>query len=233
MSHFQATENGRLEAALRASVPSPLIPSSKPLAPTPRKSGDPIGRIEIPRLKLSSIVLEGSDDDALSLGVGRVSETSEPGAAGNVVLGGHRDTVFRPLKDIRKGDRIKIVTPQASYQYTVDWTKVVDPGNTEVLQATAHPSLTLVTCYPFYYVGSAPHRFIVRAHQEVEPDPVTTVVSVPVSLSGTAAPRVRKTSASRRYPRRTPHIATVSRPAEPAQRSRVSRIWHRITRSNR
>ena len=113
-------------------------------------------------------MLEGSDNRVLNLGVGRIPETSEPGEAGNVVLGGHRDTFFRPLRGIRTGDSIKLLTPQGSYNYTVDWTKVVDPENTELLKTTPQPSLTLVTCYPFHFVGPAPRRFIVRAHQETE-----------------------------------------------------------------
>lgn len=162
MRHSQATENRRLEEALRAKVPAP------PLPPVLRKPGSLVGRIEIPRLNLSAIVLEGSDSRVLSLGVGRIPQTSVPGEAGNVVLGGHRDTFFRPLKGIRKGDSIRIQTPQGLYKYTVDWMQVVDPENTGLLKATPQPSLTLVTCYPFYYVGAAPRRFIVRAHQETE-----------------------------------------------------------------
>jgi hypothetical protein len=80
-------------------------------------------------------------------------------------LGGHRDTFFRPLRNIQAGDQISLLTPEGSYQYVVDWTEVVKPTNTRPLMPTSQPSLTLVTCYPFYYVGAAPQRFIVRAHQ--------------------------------------------------------------------
>ena len=170
MRHFQAAANRRLKEALQTNTPAPLLPSQRPSANerAERIPGSLIGRIEIPRLNLSAVVLEGSDNDVLSLGVGRVPETSEPGEAGNVVLGGHRDTFFRPLSGIRNGDSIRIVTPLGSYRYTVDWMKVVDPENTTLLKATPERSLTLVTCYPFHYVGPAPRRFIVRAHQEME-----------------------------------------------------------------
>jgi len=162
--HFQAAENRRLEEALKAKVPFPVAPSGKE-SKAHRRSGSLVGRIEIPRLKLSAVVLEGSDNSVLDLGVGRIPETSEPGEAGNVVLGGHRDTFFRPLSGIRGGDSINIVTPEGSYKYTVDWMRVVDPDDTAVLKATPERSLTLVTCYPFHFVGPAPRRFIVRAHQ--------------------------------------------------------------------
>ena len=124
-----------------------------------------MGRLEIPRLRLSAIVLEGSDSRTLDLGIGRIPETAEPGESGNVVLSGHRDTFFRPLRGIRTGDRIAMVTRGGSYQYVVDWTAVVDPADTATLKATPVRSLTLVTCYPFRYVGPAPQRFIVRARQ--------------------------------------------------------------------
>jgi sortase A len=117
---------------------------------------------------LSAIVLEGSDSRTLGLGVGRIPETAEPGESGNVVLSGHRDTFFRPLRGIRTGDRIAMVTRGGSYRYVVDWTAVVDPEDTATLKPTRDRSLTLVTCYPFRYVGSAPQRFIVRARQ-IEP----------------------------------------------------------------
>ena len=125
--------------------------------------GSAIGRLEIPRLALSVVVLEGSEADSLRLGVGRLHNSSLPGEPGNVVLAGHRDTFFRSLREIRKGDQISLRTPQGMFAYTVDWTQVVDPAETGVLQTTASPSLTLVTCYPFTYIGSAPKRFIVRA----------------------------------------------------------------------
>jgi len=168
--YYQTLEGRRLEEALRSRVPGAPPAHYKRV---PRKIGSLVGRLEIPRLRLSTIVLEGSDSQTLSVGIGRIPQTADPGQDGNVVIGGHRDTFFRPLSKIRNGDRIMMVTPSGSYSYEVDWTKVVDPTDTATLKATPHPSLTLVTCYPFHYVGPAPRRFIVRAHQ-VEPGVLET-----------------------------------------------------------
>jgi len=160
---YQALQNQRLELALRSRRPAaPAIP---PANRSRAAAGSLVGRLEIPRLGFSTIVLEGSDSRTLRGGVGRIPETAEPGESGNVVLGGHRDTVFRPLRGIRVGDSIVMVTPSGRYRYIVDWTKVVSPADTSSLRPTPGPALTLVTCYPFRYVGPAPQRFIVRARQ--------------------------------------------------------------------
>ena len=127
------------------------------------EQGSAIGRLEIPRIGLSVVVLEGSDTNTLRLGVGRVKNSAFPSEAGNVVLAGHRDTFFRSLREIRKGDRISLRTPEGTFPYTVDWTSVVNPTDTSVIMPTRAPALTLVTCYPFHDVGAAPQRFIVRA----------------------------------------------------------------------
>lgn len=160
---FQAMENRRLEEALHFNGARDY--PVRPRRSSPRAAGSLVGRLEIPRLKLSTVVLEGSDSRILRVGVGRLPETADPGQIGNVVLSGHRDTFFRPLRQIRAGDQIRLVTPAGSYPYLVEWTAVVDPSDTASLRATADRSLTLVTCYPFRYVGPAPQRFIVRARQ--------------------------------------------------------------------
>jgi len=130
-----------------------------------------IGRIIIPRLGVQGIVKEGVDDRTLRRAVGHVPGTAMPGEDGNVGLAAHRDTFFRGLKDIRKDDRIRIETSDGDYEYQVDSIRVVQPNDVEVLASTRdHRALTLVTCYPFYYVGNAPKRFIVRAKQvELKP----------------------------------------------------------------
>jgi sortase A len=160
---FQARESMHLEEMLGSESPRnlPVVPERRP----PRKAGSLVGRLEIPRLHMSAMVLEGADDRTLDLGIGRISETADPGQAGNVALGGHRDTFFRPLRGIRRGDEITMTTPAGRFRYRVDWTKVVRPEDTGVLLPTAEPALTLVTCYPFRYIGPAPERFIVRARQ--------------------------------------------------------------------
>jgi sortase A len=161
---YQAAENRRLEEALRSNgAGSPSVPNRR--ESSRRASGTLVGRLEIPRLQLSAIVLEGSDSRTLSRGVGRLPETADPGDDGNVVLSAHRDTFFRPLRQIRAGDRVTLQTPMGLYRYVVQWTAVVNPSDTASLKATPDRSLTLVTCYPFRYVGPAPQRFIVRARQ--------------------------------------------------------------------
>jgi len=145
-------------AAKQAAPPTPAPPAK--LAPL-----DVVGRIEIPKLHLDLMVREGVGEKALRLAVGHVPSTALPGQAGNVALAGHRDTFFRPLRNIQKGDVITLDTLKGSYQYVVESTQIVTPNDVWVLDASSQPTLTLITCYPFYYVGSAPNRFIVRARQ--------------------------------------------------------------------
>jgi sortase A len=161
---YQAAENRRLEEALRSNGRR-AVPVPSPREPSRRTAGSLVGRLEIPRLQLSVVVLEGSDSRTLRRGVGRIPETADPGQNGNVVLSAHRDTFFRPLRQIRAGDRVTLQTPIGLYRYVVEWTAVVNPSDTASLKATPDRSLTLVTCYPFRYVGPAPQRFIVRARQ--------------------------------------------------------------------
>ena len=192
MCRFQAAENRRLEQAVRATLPATPKPDALPVpAPVHKETGSLVGRIQIPRLKLSAIVLEGSDDQTLRLGVGRVPETAEPGSAGNVVLAAHRDTLFRPLRGIRPGDDISITTPKGTFRYTVDWTEVVNPENIEPLKSTPQPSLTLVTCYPFHYIGPAPQRFIVRARQASQPESEAKVQPPPPVLANASTAKLR------------------------------------------
>ena len=124
-----------------------------------------LGRIEIPRLDLSVMVVEGDDDRALLLGAGHVPETALPGEPGNIAIAGHRDTFFRPLKSIREGDRIVLTTSRGSSEYSVASAQIAQPTDTEVLESSREPILTLITCYPFSYVGAAPERFVVRARK--------------------------------------------------------------------
>lgn len=122
-----------------------------------------LGRIEIPRIGVRAIVREGTDDATLALAVGHIRGTARPGENGNTVLAGHRDTFFRGLRDIRMNDLVRLVVPPRSYEYRVVSLEVVAPNETRVLDPTGDEELTLVTCYPFHYIGHAPNRFIVRA----------------------------------------------------------------------
>jgi sortase A len=123
----------------------------------------PLGRIAIPRIGVSSVILEGDDKDTLALSVGHVPGTALPGSDGNVALAAHRDTFFRGLEHIRAGDDIKLTSIGSDRADRVESTRVVAPADVYVLKETGLPTLTLVTCYPFHYVGPAPKRFIVQA----------------------------------------------------------------------
>jgi len=140
-------------------------PREKPPLPLPLNAGDFIGEIDIPDVGISAAILEGSDEHSLRLGVGHIPGTALPGSSGNVSLAAHRDTFFRPLRKIKKNDEIHLITYDNSYNYRVDWIRVVPPDDINVLRPSKEPTLTLITCYPFYFVGSAPERFVVRAHR--------------------------------------------------------------------
>ena len=124
-----------------------------------------IGRMVIPSLGFSAVVIEGVGRTALRRGVGHIPGTALPGDAGNVGLSGHRDTFFRPLKDLKIKDEIQFSTINGDFTYQVESLKVVAPGDVGVLAPSHENVLTLVTCYPFFYIGSAPKRFVVRARQ--------------------------------------------------------------------
>ena len=125
--------------------------------------GSVLGRLEIPRLALSAIIREGEDPRTLRLAVGHLPGTAWPGHPGNAAIAGHRDTFFRTLRHIEEHDEILVTTSSGVYRYVVVSTRIVYPDNVSVLKSTRQSVLTLVTCYPFVYVGSAPQRFIVRA----------------------------------------------------------------------
>jgi sortase A len=126
--------------------------------------GSTIGRVVVPRLGLRSIVREGADENTLRRAVGHVPSTQMPGEVGNSAIAAHRDTLFRALKDIKLGDRVSFESPQGTFDYRVISTKIVKPSDVSVLEPQGNQKLlTMITCYPFYYVGSAPKRFIVTA----------------------------------------------------------------------
>jgi sortase A len=122
-----------------------------------------VGRIDVPRLKLSALAREGADVMTLRGAVGHIPGTAFPGAPGNAAFAAHRDTFFRPLKSVRNGDEVILTTTRGVYHYLVTGTRIVEPADVSVLDPTPEATLTLVTCYPFDYIGSAPQRFIVRA----------------------------------------------------------------------
>jgi sortase A len=176
---FERRENGDLDRLLRngsaASESGPESSSSRRSARGAAAEGT-IGRIEIPRLLFSVVVVEGIDHKSLRRAAGHIPGTALPGQTGNVGLAGHRDTFFRPLKDLRIKDEIRFSTLHGNFKYEVVSLKIVDPDSVGVLAQSNENVLTLVTCYPFYFVGPAPQRWIVRARQ-VSPDwPAPSIV---------------------------------------------------------
>ena len=150
---------GRLAAIslLSISVGAPAL-AEAPVAP-----GPVVGRIDIPRLGIAASVRDGDDDETLRHAVGHISGTPMPGPAGNAGLAAHRNTFFRPLKDVKKEDLVVVTTATGTHRYRVTSIDVVQPKDVWVLDPTPSPTLTLVTCFPFDWVGDAPQRLIVRA----------------------------------------------------------------------
>ena len=173
-SLYQASAKRSLETPISAELEHKAIPSEAEGVSEPAvgKQGnelghldDAIGRLDIPRLGMSVAVLRGTNWHLLRLGAGHVEGTPLPGEDGNSAIAGHRDTFFRELKDIRKNDEIQFQTATGLYHYKVDWMAVVSPDDTAVLAPSTDSELTLVTCFPFEFLGSAPKRFVVRAHR--------------------------------------------------------------------
>jgi sortase A len=165
----QSRQNSLLDVMRhqRATLPGDADPSPEAASLRPVLAADlPLGRIEIPRIGVSSIVEEGDADGILRVAVGHVPGTTLPGAPGNAALAAHRDTYFRHLEDVQAGDEIWFTTLTTIYKYRVKSTSIVEPSDLAVLAATNHPQLTLITCYPFHYFGPAPKRFIVVAFPE-------------------------------------------------------------------
>jgi sortase A len=168
---YQEVEAARFESATKAIAP--VAPTSGAAPTTPAASApkrvvgddDLIGELEIPRLGMKIAVVQGDSEKILRRAVGHLPSSAMPGDVGNVALAGHRDTFFRPLRKIGPGDAITLKTYDGEFEYRVESVEVVSPSNVEVLRPTGSRTLTLITCFPFNYVGSAPNRFIVRATQ--------------------------------------------------------------------
>jgi len=155
---YQAIEQKRFEQARQDAAAAPAL-----------VDGVSIGEIQIPRLGLAAMVVQGDSAAILQRAVGHLADTALPGEPGNVVLAGHRDTFFRPLKRVRTGDAITLKTRNGDFEYLVESTAVVRPSDLQVIQPTNGRTLTLITCFPFSYVGPAPDRFIVRARETEGP----------------------------------------------------------------
>jgi len=141
------------DAGDRRTAPSAAAPAA----------GTLLGRLEAPSVNMTAPVLEGSDDATLSRGAGHIEDTPFPGQAGNIGIAGHRDTIFRPLRRIKVGDPLVLTSGDRTYRYRISKTLIVGPDDVYVLDPTPQPTLTLVTCYPFEFIGHAPKRFIIQA----------------------------------------------------------------------
>ena len=142
-----------------------LTPASRITPAPPVRRGDVIGELDIPRLRLSVMVFEGDDAGILSQGAGHIPGTALPADSGNIGIAAHRDTYFRPLRAIHANDVIILKTPAGMSRFTVTETEIVRPSAVGVLSRLPGRDLTLVTCYPFFFAGSAPERFIVHARK--------------------------------------------------------------------
>jgi sortase A len=152
------------EAHYYSSMPIPApIPASSSARPHVVSPGGWVARLDAPTVQLSATVLEGTDDATLRRASGHIEDTALPGDPGNFGIAGHRDTTFRPVRLLHEGDPLVVTTSDAVYQYRVVSTRIVNPEDVYVLDPTPHPSLTLVTCYPFEFIGHAPQRFIIHA----------------------------------------------------------------------
>ena len=158
-TRYQREQRAALEGIRTAAAPAG-VDASAVLA-----TGSLIGSLEIPRLRVSAMIAEGDDDATLKVAIGHLPDTALPWHDGNSALAGHRDTFFRPLQHIRVGDELRVSTLHGDFRYQVRETMVVGPNDVGVLDRTDRPTLTLITCYPFSYVGKAPRRFIVRAER--------------------------------------------------------------------
>ncbi len=174
--HARLGAAGALQAAAQISTPhltdTPPVRASPQPSPAGAAEGTVIGRMEMPQLSLVVPILSTFEPDSLRRGVGHIPGTAFPGGLGTVGLAGHRDTYFRPLRHITAGMEIRLIDNGGLFHYVVDSTEIVQPEQVEVLAIRNRPELTLVTCYPFEFVGQAPLRFIVHAHLlSLAPDP--------------------------------------------------------------
>lgn len=171
---YQAAQKRQLDGQFEKEAERGTIPVTAPrsvfqpvLLPALSKP-DPlaIGRLEIPRLGLDVVMREGVDDTSLRKAVGHLPSSALPGEAGNFVVLGHRDTFFRPLRGIELGDAIRVRTAARNFVYKVESIQVTEPGWPGAVEQTPDPTVTLITCFPFEYIGAAPSRFVVRAKLE-------------------------------------------------------------------
>ena len=154
----ELTWSGKVDMSLWSQIRVRTYNAALKNAPLPT-----LAILRIPRLKLEVPVYDGTTDPVLDLAAGRIEQTALPGTPGNVGIAAHRDGFFRVLKDIKEGDALELDTPVALELYRVEWIRITTPNDVSVIDPTPGRAVTLVGCYPFYHVGPAPQRFIVRA----------------------------------------------------------------------
>jgi len=177
-ARYDRVQRAEFEEARRRPPSSDATIAAGALEAAPR-ANDVIGLLEIPRLGFSEVLAEGDGTDTLRIAIGHLPDTPLPWQPGNSAFAGHRDGRFRPLKDIKVGDRIRLVTRQGDLDYVLRETMIVTPQDVWVLAPTTERTLTLITCYPFSYVGSAPKRFVMKAVPPPTADPRTGVPAAP------------------------------------------------------
>lgn len=173
-SQAQVSREHRTKAASGGEAPDFTLWSQKRIdeykASLTANFAPAIALLRIPKIHLEVPVLDGTDDLTLNRGVGLIAGTARPGQDGNIGIAGHRDGFFRGLKDIAERDTIELATQKGTNAYVIDRIVIVEPKDVSILAPRSRSSVTLVTCYPFYFVGSAPQRYIVQATL-VNPDP--------------------------------------------------------------
>ena len=166
---YQFRADRELDAAIR-SLGAEGESKSSPAGAAPEvrvrlEPGTPLARLFVPRLAVEVVVAEGTDERVLQRALGHVPTSARPGEAGNVALAGHRDTHFRFLEQLRVGDEMTLESVSGRDVYRVEWAVVVEPHQVELVEDSGYAALTLVTCYPFRYVGNAPYRYVIRARK--------------------------------------------------------------------
>jgi sortase A len=162
---YQSRANAELDRALASKTGTPSRAGQAEPGDWAPPADALIGRLAIPRLGVSAVVLEGDDTATLDVAVGHLPDTALPWEEGNAALAAHRDTFFRPLEKVRVGDEMQIATRRGEFAYRVRRVTVVEPDDVSVLTPSEHVGLTLITCYPFRWVGAAPKRYIVQAER--------------------------------------------------------------------
>lgn len=186
MKWWEYSQNRTFEQR-RAAVSQSEAPPRAEVRNVP--NGAIVGRLSIPRLHVRAMIRQGVTSPILSVALGHIPGTALPGQPGNIGIAGHRDTLFRALRNIAANDEITFETPQATYTYRVKSTQIVNPEDVAVLNPGPAPELTLVTCYPFEYIGAAPQRFIVKATLVSRNADQNHIPQAPLRMASTSTPR--------------------------------------------